>query len=157
MNDERTKAAATAALNRYLMQHRLRRTPERYAILDKVFSLSEHFFVDTLHRMLDADGYHVSRATVYNTMEILVDAGLVRRHNFGSTPAQYEKVAGITNHHHLVCTQCGKVKEVKDAEIDRMLASKRYASFHPAYADLYIYGVCSRCARRPKPSSRTKE
>lgn len=157
MNDERTKAAATAALNRYLMQHRLRRTPERYAILDKVFSLSEHFFVDTLHRMLDDDGYHVSRATVYNTMEILVDAGLVRRHNFGSTPAQYEKVAGITNHHHLVCTQCGKVKEVKDAEIDRMLASKRYASFHPAYADLYIYGVCSRCARRPKPSAKTKE
>lgn len=157
MNDERTKAAATAALNRYLMQHRLRRTPERYAILDKVFSLPEHFFVDTLHRMLDADGYHVSRATVYNTMEILVDAGLVRRHNFGSTPAQYEKVAGITNHHHLVCTQCGKVREVKDAEIDRLLSSKRYTSFHPAYADLYIYGVCSRCARRPRPSAKNKE
>lgn len=157
MNDERTKAAATAALNRYLMQHRLRRTPERYAILDKVFSLSEHFFVGTLHRMLDADGYHVSRATVYNTMEILVDAGLVRRHNFGSTPAQYEKVAGITNHHHLVCTQCGKVREVKDAEIDRLLSSKRYTSFHPAYADLYIYGVCSRCARRPRPSAKNKE
>lgn len=107
--------------------------------------------------MLDADGYHVSRATVYNTMEILVDAGLVRRHNFGSTPAQYEKVAGITNHHHLVCTQCGKVREVKDAEIDRLLSSKRYTSFHPAYADLYIYGVCSRCARRPRPSAKNKE
>ena len=157
MNDERTKTAATAALNRYLMQHRLRRTPERYAILDKVFSLSEHFFVDTLRRMLDADGYHVSRATVYNTMDILVDAGLVRRHNFGSTPAQYEKVAGITNHHHLVCTQCGKVREVKDAEIDRLLASRRYSAFHPAYADLYIYGVCSRCARKPKLSARKKE
>ena len=157
MNDERTKTAATAALNRYLMQHRLRRTPERYAILDKVFSLAEHFFVDTLHRMLDADGYHVSRATVYNTMDILVDAGLVRRHNFGSTPAQYEKVAGITNHHQLVGTQCGKVREVKDAEIDRLLASRRYSAFHPAYADLYIYGVCSRCARKPKPSARKKE
>ena len=90
MNDERTKAAATAAQP---VSDAAPSAPDSGALRHTRQSVQPvgALFVDTLHRMLDADGYHVSRATVYNTMEILVDAGLVRRHNFGSTPAQYEK------------------------------------------------------------------
>ncbi len=148
MSDEKTKTAAVATLTQYMSQHKLRKTPERFAILEKVMDMNTHFFIDTLYSALESDGYHVSRATVYNTMELLTDAGLVRRHTFGNQPAQYEKTTGPANHHHLVCTHCGKVREVKDTEIETMLESRRYGNFHPIYADLYIYGICSRCFRR---------
>ncbi len=151
MSDERTKTAALTAFTQYMTKQRLRKTPERYAILDKVMEMNSHFIIDTLHQMLEADGYHVSLATVYNTMQLLVDAGLVRRHTFGNQTAQYEKITeASSNHHHLVCSRCGKVKEVNDPEVDAVLSSRRYSSFQPAYADLYIYGVCSRCLRKSK-------
>lgn len=151
MNDERIKMAATAAFTQYMNQHRLRKTPERYAILEKVLEMSSHFFIESLYAALDADGYHVSLTTVYNTMELLTDAGLVRRHTFGNQTAQYEKIPGTAaNHHHLVCTSCGKVREIKDPEIDKHISSHRFGTFHPVYADLYVYGICSRCARKKR-------
>ena len=151
MSDERTKTTAITAFTQYMTKHKLRKTPERYAILEKVMEMNSHFIIDSLHQLLEADGYHVSLATVYNTMQLLVDAGLVRRHTFGKQTAQYEKIIGSAiNHHHLVCSRCGKVKEVSDPEVDAVLGSRRYSSFQPAYADLYIYGVCSRCLRKAK-------
>ncbi len=154
MNEEKIRNAAHAAFTGYMTQRRLRKTPERYAILDKVMEMNSHFLIESLYSALDEAGYHVSRATVYNTIELLIDAGLVRRHTFGNSPAQYEKVAGIGNHHHLVCSRCGKVREVKDPELVKLLNSKRYPSFHAAYFDLYIYGVCSGCLRRVSRSKK---
>lgn len=151
MSEERTKTAAMTAFTQYMTKHKLRKTPERYAILDKVMEMNSRFIIDTLHQLLESDGYHVSLATVYNTMQLLVDAGLVRRHTFGNQTAQYEKITEASpNHHHLVCSRCGKIKEVTDPEVDAVLGSRRYSSFQPAYADLYIYGVCSRCLRKSK-------
>ncbi len=157
MSDDRTKTAAYTAFTQYMTKHHLRKTPERYAILDKVMQMNSHFIIDILYQQLEADGYHVSRATVYNTIELLVDAGLVRRHTFGGQTAQYEKITGPTNHHHLVCSRCGKVKEVNDPEVDTMLQSRRYSGFQPAYTDLYIYGLCSRCQRKPKQKKNTQQ
>lgn len=156
MNDERTKTAALARFTQYMNQHHLRKTPERYAILEKVMEMNSHFFIDNLYAALEADGYHVCRATIYNTIELLVDAQIVRRHSFDAHSAQYEKIDNPAScHHHLVCTRCGKIKEVKDAEIDMHINSRRYGTFHPIYADLYIYGICSRCARRRKATKKT--
>ncbi|ROT10897.1 transcriptional repressor [Muribaculaceae bacterium Isolate-104 (HZI)] len=153
MSDDKAKTAAMGALTQYLTQHKLRKTPERYTILEKVFDMSDHFSVETLNAALHADGYHVSCTTVYNTLELLAEASLVRRRTFGRQPAHYEKIAGLSNHHHLVCTRCGKVREVKDQTIDTMLSSLRFGTFRPAYADLYIYGVCSRCARKKRTAA----
>lgn len=150
MNDDKIKTAAITTLTQYMTQHKLRKTPERYAILEKVFDMNTHFSIDTLHSSLDADGYHVSRATIYNTIELLICAGLVRRHTFGNQSPQYEKIAGITKHYHLVCSRCGKVKEVKDAEVDTLLNTRRYGKFHPIYADLSIYGLCASCIRKTR-------
>lgn len=150
MADERSLEAARAALTKHLEQRGMRRTSERFAVLDCVMGLTDHFSVDTLLQHLNTGPVKVSRATAYNTVDLLVDAGLLRRHTFGAQPARYERVSGIGAHHHLVCSQCGKVREVKDAEIDSVLATRRYAAFHPAYADLYIYGTCSRCARKKR-------
>ncbi len=151
MTDERTKAAVMAAFTQYLAQHRLRHTPARIAVLERVLAMPGHFWIEMLTSSnIDAQGVSVSRATVYNTIELLTDAGLLRRHTFGNNTAQYELVSGPANHHHLVCTRCGKVKEIKDPEIDRQLATRHFSGFTPAYTDLYIYGLCSRCSRKKK-------
>ncbi len=150
MNDDKIKVAARDTFTEYMKVKKLRKTPERYAILDKVFDMTDHFFIESLYSALEVDAYHVSRATVYNTIELLIDSGLVRRHKFGNKPTQYEKVttSGIINHHHLICTQCGKIKEVKDPELIKLVNSRRHPTFHSSYFALYVYGVCSRCMRR---------
>lgn len=152
MSEEKIKASAKSEFDLYMCEHRLRRTPERYAILEQVFSTAAHFSVEDLQAALEACGYHVSRATVYNTLDLLGDAGLVRRNIFGTGAPCYEKVTGTTKHFHLICTRCGKIAEIKDPDIERFVSERRYAKFHPLYADLNIYGLCLRCARKKKSS-----
>lgn len=149
------KASARTTFTEYLQGKKLRKTPERYAILDKVCDMTEHFHIDTLYSELEATSYHVSLATVYNTMDLLIDCGLVRRHQFNNQPAQYEKVSGVGNHHHLICTQCGRIKDVKDQELLKMMNARRYPAFHTSYFAINVYGVCSRCQRRGKSKSKT--
>lgn len=156
MSDDRVKNAAVTALDRYLTHHRLRKTPERYTILRKVFETADHFSVEELHQSLNAEEYFVSCATVYNTIELLTKAGLVRRRNFGGQTSYYEKIAGSANHFHLVCSRCGKVKELKNSSVDTIIASLDTGTFKPAYADLYIHGVCARCARKSRPVSKKR-
>lgn len=83
---------AKTALDKYLKANGMRRTPERYAILEKVFSTDAHFYVDALHEALTLDGMHLSLSTVYAAVQLFLEAGLVRRHQFGNQPAQYERV-----------------------------------------------------------------
>ncbi|MCM1292725.1 MAG: transcriptional repressor [Bacteroides sp.] len=155
MSDDKTKAAALATFTQYLSQHRLRRTPERFAILEKVFDYPAHFSIDALHSMLEQCGYHVSRSTVYNTIQLLIKCSLVRRHSFDSQSPQYEKVAGPSIHHHLICSSCGKIREIKDPEIDRLLASRRFGKFHTDYIDLSVYGLCGSCTRKKRSQKST--
>ena len=105
MDETKARNAARNLLTAFLEGKRLRKTPERYAILDKVLELSAHFDIMSLYREMEQDSYHVSRATIYNTMELLVECGLVRKHQFGNRHAQYEKVLDATNHHYLMCTE----------------------------------------------------
>lgn len=150
MTDDKAKNAALASFTQYMISHKLRKTPERYAILDKVFETASHFSIDSLHSQIGADGYSVSRATVYNTIELLIDAGLVRRHTFGNQAPQYEKIIGFSKHYHLVCTSCGKIREIKDPEIDESLNSRHFGRFHPAYLDLNVYGLCPSCYKKSR-------
>lgn len=150
MSENKAKIAAHNALTQYIQSKRLRKTPERYAILDKVFDIAEHFSIEMLYSVLEEDGFHVSKATLYNTIQLFVDCGLIRRHQFDGKSAQYERVLGLGNHHHLICTQCGRIKEVKDIALIETLNSRRYPTFHTSYFALYVYGICSRCQRKIK-------
>lgn len=157
MDDEKVRMAARNMLTGFLEGKRLRKTPERYAILDKVLQLRAHFDIMALHRAMEEDAYHVSRATIYNTMELLVECGLVRKHQFGNRHAQFEKVIDTSNHHHLMCIECGKIKEVKDTELIRYMNSRKYPSFTTQHFALYVYGICNRCARRLKKATVDKK
>lgn len=152
MTEEKNKTSVEAAFDEFLRLRGLRRTPERYVILGKVLSMSEHFLVEGLHDEIENEGYHISRATVYNTMQLLTEFGVVRRHQFVGQAAQYEKIVdnAVSNHHHLICQKCGKIKEVKDPILSRLLNDKRYQAFQPQYFSLYVYGLCSKCQKKKR-------
>jgi Fur family ferric uptake transcriptional regulator len=105
--------------NAYLEKKGQRKTPERYAILDEIYSKKQHFDVDTLFIQMKNRNYHVSRATVYNTLDLLLECGLVVKHQFGQNMAMYEQAYGYRQHDHLICTTCGKVLEFCDPRIQQ--------------------------------------
>lgn len=147
---EQIRSGAMTTLTQYMKRHRLRQTHERFCVLEKVLEMDDHFTIDTLCGLLAESDLRVSRATVYHTIDLLVDAGLVRRHSFGNTQTRYENIAGSVHHHHLVCTVCGSVSEFSDGELDSLLASRSFSDFKPGYIDLYLYGTCGRCQRLSK-------
>lgn len=156
MSENKYKIPAVETFNRFLAAKHLRRTPERYAVLDVVLKINKHFYIETICEEMAACDFQVSRATVYSTVDLLTEAGILRRHRFGNQPAQYEKVVegGNTTHQHLVCTRCGKIKEIKDVGILKLLTQKRYQSFTPEYFQFYVYGICSQCNKKIKRHAR---
>jgi Fur family ferric uptake transcriptional regulator len=148
MNDDKLKATARQKFHEYLSSTGKRRTTERDAILDCVMTTSGHFSIEDLRDSSAQCGVRVSLATVYNTLELLVDCGLVMQHRFDNKMSRYEKMQGTSSHHHLVCTVCGKIKEVRDNEMLATIESKRYRTFYPSYFSLTIFGICSTCHRK---------
>lgn len=100
-------------LRNYLKEKGLRNTPERYTILEEIYRYDEHFNVDDLYLMMVGRKYQISKATIYNTMEVLLDAGLVRKHQFGES-STYEKSYFDRQHDHLVLYKEGSDKEIDE-------------------------------------------
>lgn len=139
----------------YLDAHGLRKTTERYAILQRIMDINGHFTIEELQQMIDSDGFRVSRSTVYNTVELLMDAKMLRRHVFEGMQAQYERIT--VPHTHLICTNCGKVKEVRDPNFAAFMNARRFNAFNTDHYSLYVYGTCSTCARKLKRSRQTSK
>lgn len=98
-----------------------RKTHERLTILEHIYQRDDHFEADELYLALKQFNYHVSRATVYNTLELLVEADLVIKHQFGNKiSSRYEKAYGRRQHDHLVCVDCQKVTEFCDPRIQNI-------------------------------------
>ena len=155
MIEQPTHSDLMQSFTHFLESKKLRKTPERFAILEKVWKMRVHFDVEELYLALEADAYHVSRATVYNTIDLLCECGILRKHQFSSHQAQYELAGG--NHFHLICTQCGKIKEVKNEEFINPFMRLKYAAFTPSYFSAYLYGLCSVCVRHNKKIKKNNE
>mgnify|MGYP001248289475 FL=1 len=102
----------------YLTHKNHRKTPERFSILNEIYSLEEHFDVDSLYEKMNKKNYRVSRATIYNTIELLLESGLVRKHQFGDSFSQYEKSYFNNQHDHVIIKDTGEVKEFCDPRIE---------------------------------------
>ncbi|MBP7726783.1 MAG: transcriptional repressor [Candidatus Bipolaricaulis sp.] len=128
----------------FLRRRGLHVTRSRRAVVEAVFALPAHFEAADLWAALR--GVVSSAATVYRTLELLEEAGLVRRVSFGEAHAHYEHVLGREDHGHLVCRRCGRVVEFSDPALKKVVteAAARH-EFTLAEVVVQGYGVCPAC------------
>ncbi len=133
--------------NSYLENNQQRRTPERFAILEEIYDRSTHFHAEELYVRLKNKNFQISRATVYNTLELLLQCDLIKKHQFNSGQAVYEKSYGFRQHDHLICSDCNQLIEFCDPRIqqikDKMGEILQFKIFHHS---LTLFGSCTNSA-----------
>lgn len=138
----------------YLDKNGHRKTLERFIVLEEIYKRTDHFDVESLYFQIRNQNISVSRATVYNTLDLLVECGLVTKHQFQSGQALYEKAYGFKQHDHLICIDCGSVFEFCDprvAEIQEMIGN--LLEFKVSHHSLVLYGNCNKLNCTHKKSS----
>lgn len=148
MERQEIKDIVKQIFTEYLNANGHRKTPERYAILDTIYSIDGHFDIDTLYSLMRKERkYSVSRATLYNTIILLIDARLVIKHQFGNT-SQYERSYNRETHHHQICTECGKITEFQSEKLQRAIEETKQDDFLLSHYSLYLYGICKDCTNK---------
>lgn len=149
-NNQKLRNQVKGEFMEYLTLHKHRKTPERFAILDHIYKTKGHFDMDSLYKSMIEMNFRVSRATLYNTIELLLDCGLVVKHQFGGNISKYEKAYGNENHDHIICTSCGDVWESKNGNLFTPAQQRKIKKFTVSYYSMYIYGICGKCSQEKK-------
>lgn len=130
-------------LTQYLVQNGMRRTPERYAVLRTVYEQKAPFTVDEIYEQMDS-AYHVSRVTIYSSINLFLKLGLVIRHQ-SSTVERYQTCHGTRDHFLQICTHCGRVSEFRAQTVSNALSTTHFTRFRAEHVSICVYGICSKC------------
>lgn len=149
-----TKETVKKILLKYLKQNNLKKTPERFAILEAAYGFDRYFSIDELDEVLCKDNFPVSRATLYNTIKLLMRIKLI---SATKLPEGVRYKAGFTgNGCFTVCTVCGKMSEITAPEIGKAFMDIHVKRFRKENFSFCIYGICSSCQASLTRQSRNK-
>ncbi len=146
--------ARVERFRRYLKDRRLPVTRQRITVAETLLASEDHPSIEVLRRRLLDRGVHVGLATLYRTVEALVESGQVLAHDFGEGFKRYEPVGDRREHAHLVCRRCGGVTEFSNDRLERMF--RMTADEHQFYYERHrveIHGICAECRSRDLPGA----
>lgn len=134
----------------FLESKGMRDTYERRTILDTVLELPKTFDFNLLSEHLAKKGEQICRATIFNTLSLLIECDIIRRQHFADGQNRYELTSQLPsgNQLHLLCTSCGKISDLRNSRIIRELRLMKLGSFMPAYISLTVYGLCAKCQKK---------
>ena len=142
-------SSAKQTLSSFLKERNLRPTKERFLLLEEIMRSDGHFDADQLFASLNSRGLKASRATVYNTLDLLVECGIISRYRFGENHSRYEKALGRPRHDHLICLKCGDIIEFVNKKLDKIQGEVcEEQDFKFQSSTLQIFGICSKCQKK---------
>ncbi|MCL4864910.1 MAG: transcriptional repressor [Gemmatimonadales bacterium] len=142
-------AAMLERFHRWLRDRRLPVTRQRTLVAEQVFAGHGHPSAETIRRELERQGEQVGTATIYRTLDLMLDAGCIAAHDFGDGRRRFEPMAAQTRHDHLVCRRCGTVTEFRNAPLERMiqLVADEHGFLHERHR-VEVHGLCPACRAR---------
>ncbi|MBO7660750.1 MAG: transcriptional repressor [Bacteroidaceae bacterium] len=143
---KRILSDAKAVLTQYIESRGLRKTQERYAILEAVYGFNEPFSIEDLSNAL-MEKCQVTLPTLYRTLDLFITLGLVIRHTQKDVQ-HYEKCYGEKVFFQMVCVHCGKTIPFKSAALVEALRDSKYPRFRPVNATVCVFGSCAACNSR---------
>lgn len=128
----------------FLRQKKYRNTQERYLVLDSILEFDHHFSADELYLSMRSAGIHVSRATIYSTLDLLTRCSILMKHRFQGDSAHFELADKMPNHDHLICIECGRIVEFQEETLhaieERVAAEHGFTSLRHS---LQVFVVCN--------------
>lgn len=131
----------------FLKAKNIRITPQRQAIIEYLIDTNDHPTVEEIYRNITEKYGPMSLATVYNNLNVLVDAGLVDEMKFNGVTSRYDY--NHHRHHHIICVECGRIEDVVYNDLDGLeAAAQAQTGYQVFHAKIELHGLCQDCQKK---------